>query len=310
MKSLGTDLHNLFLGKPLSLLDTPPSLLGPQKTPFSLAAVRAQATQIKSMLNETSGPKRGSLICLIGKPGIGKSSFAQEFPDPDTIIEPRDQGVLDLAYEGLIRTKTDRIFLSSTYGAYLSNLSASINGTCKTIICESLKGLCSLCNDHCSATDHGGDYSPRSFLNFQQGPIQAAEKYFQALIDMMLRAQNLGKHVILIGHSRSVAQDNKTGEDWLADTLECDKRVAAIVHGSFTNIFHIVDAVPTERRQGKTKATSGTSRWMYVNVNPHYLAKNRMGLVGEIEFPSSPKAAYLSYCSAAKRDPKTGYKLA
>ena len=128
-------------------------------------------------------------------------------------------------------------------------------------------------------------------------------------MDLWKKAQNLGKHVVVVGHSRSVTQENKTGEDWLADTVEMDKRFSAIVSSQFMNVFHIVDAVPTERRQGKTKALGDSSRWIYVNVNPFYFAKNRMGLVGECSFPAVPRTAYLAYCAFASRDPRTGFKL-
>jgi hypothetical protein len=158
--------------------------------------------------------------------------------------------------------------------------------------------------------DHGGDLSPKSFLNYQAGPIQADNKYFKTLIDIMQLCQNRGKHVLLMGHTKVQPVKNPGGDDWLAASLACNERFAIRIGATFSNIFHIVDLVSTSGRDTtKSKASSESTRFVYVNANPQYVAKNRLGLIAGFPFPSSGKEAFLKFCSETKRSPKTGYKL-
>lgn len=249
---------------------------------------------------------------LIGQPGMGKSSFCAEWPGVRFCIDPRDEGIINLLYEGLLpkTVQLDHILRCVDYTGYKNNLTKLINDpNCRTIVCESVIGIQNLCWDHCSRTDHGGDTGPRSFLNFQAGPIQADYKYFKELTDMMQQAQNMGKHVILTGHTESKEKENVEGEDWLQATLAADKRFAKRIGVTFQNIFHITDLVALEGKKGDHKA-GGFQRFVFTTAQPKYFAKNQMGLsMGFIFSQISGREAFLGFCSHCKRDPKTCYRL-
>lgn len=256
-------------------------------------------------------PPRGILLAVIGEPGTGKSSFADQWPACRFVIDPRDEGIVDLCYEGLTKTSLESIYRSTDYTTYKNNIIKATNDlSCKTIVCESVDGIQDLCMDHCSRTDHGGDTGPTSFRNYQAGPIQADAKYFKDLVDLMQAAQNRGKHVILVGHIKTKPKPNPGGADWLRDTLSCDDRFAARIGKTFSAIMQVVDLANVSGRDvTRSKATSGVNRFAYISANPQYFAKNRMGLLGGFMVPGTAAEMYSAWCTFAKRSPKTGYRI-
>ena len=252
-------------------------------------------------------PKRGMLICLLGPAGYGKSSLAAEFPAPEAIIDPRDEGLIDLIYEGLIPMKLQDVHKSTSFTSYKNNLQASLSTPSKTVICESLTGIQALCQDEASAKDYEGDRSTSKFYNYQAGPRTAADKYFQQLLDLMLKLQNIGKHVILVGHTVANIEKNQEGEDYLATFIGADKQTTARIKTTFQNIFVIVDITKTFKK-GSTVKPSESSTWIFPQVCSKYPSKNRLGLKQEFIYPSSSKAAYLEVMKQCRRNPATGYR--
>lgn len=253
-------------------------------------------------------PPRGQLLCLLGAPGMGKSSWAAQWPGVRFVIDPRDEGIIDLVYEQLLPIKFEQVLRAENYIQFKANLySCLTDPSCKTIVLESISGIQDLCWDECSRMDHGNDMSKRSFLNYQEGPIGADSKYFKSIVDTLQLAQNRGKHSILTGHTKVGPTKNVDGDDWLKELLDADPRFAKRINATFSNIFHIVDLVDPTKKGGQFKAGEAT-RFVHCTTNPKYFAKNRMGLLGGFPFPSDPKAAYLAYCKHTNRNPLTGYR--
>lgn len=256
----------------------------------------------------TALPPRGLLCCLVGEAGCGKSSFATQWPSPEAIVDPRDEGLIDLIYEGLIPMKIEQVHRSANYLQYFNNLKASVAGSAKTLICESITGIQAMCYAHASHIDYDNDLSHKKFLNYQNGPITAAEKYFQALLDLMLVAQNKGKHVLLIGHIVNKTKPNLEGEDYLSMLLGADKQMTLKISATFMNIFVIAQEMIVSEGGDKKKGSSTYKNWMFAHKNPKYPSKNRMGIVSEFLFPSTAKEAYVTFCDKTNRDPRTGYR--
>lgn len=259
------------------------------------------------------GPKRGMFSVLLGPAGAGKSSFCAEWPDCEFITDPKDQGILDLKSEGLIKVPDDRIHICRSYDGYKNNLEIAVRSKSKTLVCESMIGIQSLCWDHVSKTHHKGDTSHNSFLNYQAGPIQATDHYYSALLDLMREAQSNGKHVWLIGHTRIGAAKTVVGDDRLiAKAAFNTERLWDLTEATCMNVFVLAMEFSPGAEVNKTtsKVTSDFNMWMFGHKNPHYPSKNRMGIKEQFIFPSSPREAYLKFCEVSKRDPKTGYRKA
>ena len=259
-------------------------------------------------LAKPSMPLRGMLACLVGPPGCGKSSFVAQWPSPEAIIDPRDQGLVDLAYEGLISLPLSKIHTATDFDSYKNNLSVAVAGQSKTLILESITGIQALCHDAVAIADFEGKQDAK-FLSYQTGPISAADRYFQQLLDLMLKAQALGKHVWLIGHTKIGTVKNVTGEDYMGTIMGCTGAMALRIQAAFTNVFVLADSPDTNKKSTHlVKGSSNFVRWMYPHTNPLFPSKNRMGLVCEFEFPSDPKEAYLEFCKRTNRSPSTGYR--
>lgn len=255
-------------------------------------------------------PARGMLAVICGAPGVGKTSWAAQWPSPEAIIDFRDQGTIDLVDEGLIPLKMENIHVAESYGRYVNNLQAAIDGPCKTIICESITGIQALCHDECSKNDHDGDMSPKSFQNFQAGPIAAADRYFQKILDKMLAAQGRGKHVILVGHTKPTTKKNILGDDFMGTVLGCTNQMALRIEATFTNIFVVVSIPTTTKPSSRAVAkVTGHSKWLYAQETPTLPSKNRMGIKCEFEFGDSGPESFALFCKNTNRNPKTGYRF-
>ena len=104
-------------------------------------------------------PKRGTLTCIVGPPGSGKSSLAAQFPSPEAVIDPRDEGLIDLIYEGLVPIKLDDVHKSTSFGSYKTNLAACEHSPSRTVVCEGIIGVQALCHDEASKKDYESDRS-------------------------------------------------------------------------------------------------------------------------------------------------------
>jgi hypothetical protein len=259
---------------------------------------------------QPSLPVRGFFAAILGRPGSGKSTFASYWPDPVAVIDYRDQGLLDLASEGLLAPglTIDRISVCDHFEKYLASLQAAVAGPRKTIICESIIGIQSLCESYTSTKDFEGDRSDRRFLNYQAGPRTAANFYMQQLLDCMLQAQNKGKHVLLIGHVATGMEKNILGNDFLAGRLSASKAMTERILATMMNVFVFVNEAETVYDKGTFKSNKTTNRLCYPHECSEYPSKNRLGLTGPFDINGSPQEMFLKFCAKTRRNPKTGYR--
>lgn len=254
-------------------------------------------------------PKRGLLSLILGPAGTGKSSFCAQWPNPTFIIDNRDEGILDLISERQVPLSASQVTQCDSHSGYCAALLRAVNSDYQSIICESLLGIIALSMDHCSREQHGGDRSPKSFLNFQAGPISAIDKFLDDMVSLMMMGQNRGKHVWLVGHTEQATAKNIAGSDYLAAKMAADKRATALVAARFMNVFVLADEINVEGRANQVgKVASDSTRWMFPHANPRYPSKNRMGLTCEFPFPPNAKDAYIKFCEVTSRNPRTGYR--
>lgn len=266
-----------------------------------LAALGAKSPKVKS--------GRGILLCLIGPPGIGKTSLISCFPNRKMIVDRRDQGILDLLdYSDATGVSVPRsdIQIVSSFDELKGAAAAAMSCSAPTICFESLVGIQTMCEQKALVTDYNNN--PQFFAAFQNGKDTAGDVYFQQVLDTMVDLQNSGKNVILTGHSKVGKAKNITGEDWVSQVLDTSASVSRRLNATFATILHIGQVVSTAAPSGKQRATGMTTN-IYTTLNTAFPAKNRMGLIEPITFESSAEAMWPVLAGLFKLDPKTGIRL-
>lgn len=274
-------------------------------------AVRHFATKTSTATKQasTSLPKpsgRGLLICLLAKPGLGKTSLLAQIPDVEFICDCRDQGILDLieyAEQTKVFIPRERIHVVDSFQSLLTTVKMS---SAPTLAIESLVGIQALCEDQALEIDY--ESSAKGFCAFRNGFDTAANKYFQELIDVLLDKQEKKQNVFVTGHAKTGTAKAVVGDDWVSQVMECRPEIARRVDASFQNILHIGSITSTSKPAGKVRA-GGMSTQMYFDINPHFPGKNRMGLVGSEEYPADAESAYKMLCNLLKFSPTTFRRL-
>lgn len=261
---------------------------------------------------------RGLLAALISQPGLGKSSLLAQFPHVHFICDSRDQGILDLIdYRQATKVKlgVKDVEVVKSYDELEQSLKAAIvNPDYWTIVCESLVGIQAFCTQRCLEQDYQLAENPgkarNNYINYRNGHDLAANSHFQGILDLMIKGQENGKGMWMTGHSKvGTAKSITVGtDDFIADLIECTPEMARRVNATFANIFHIGSTSITSKTFGmpKAKATGESTRSIYCTHNPHFPAKNRMGLFNDIDYPEDVELAYQTLCAAMSLDPATG----
>lgn len=287
-----------------------PSGAGPQ---YAFGQGKTPMPKQRSNLQEQSG--RGILLCLIGLPGIGKSSLLAQFPNCEFICDKRDQGILDLMdYSETTGIKLSRsdVTICSNYPTFLGTVQGAIEGPKSTIILESLIGIQSLCDDYTMSYAYDHPTNPKAanrFVNYREGYRISANVHFQAILDEMLKGQNAGKNMILTGHSKVGLGKSVTTEDWVSQVLNNEPEFSRRIDATFATILHIGQSLNTIKPGSKIRAEGDFVNNIYTEINPLFPAKNRMGLHGTIDYPITPQLAFLGLCNALRLNPRTGMRL-
>ena len=126
----------------------------------------------------------------------------------------------------------------------------------------------------------------------------------------MLRLQNVGKHVLFIGHTVVNAEKNLEGEDFMAQLLGADKQMTLRIRATFSNIFVITTIPTTLGKPGQINKVNEFQKWCFPQETPKYPSKNRIGLTQEFKVPAIARDFYLTLCQQTKRDPSTFFRKA
>lgn len=268
-------------------------------------------------IKRTPQPKldsgRGILVCLIGLPGVGKSSLLAQFPNAEFIVDKRDQGILDLmdySAQTKVQTKRKDVSVCDNYLEMRETLAAAVSGDKQTIILESLVGIQSFCDDYTMSVDYNqfGDKARHNFINYRNGLSLSANSHFQVLLDLMILGQNRGKNMFITGHSKLGTGKAVVEDDWVSQILENGPEFSRRISATFATILHIGVTFPTTKTGNKSRASGDVVSKIYTNLNPHFPAKNRMALSVDIDYPNDPELAYLCVADAFRLDPKTGIR--
>lgn len=243
-------------------------------------------------LNITRGAiQKAQKVCVYGPEGIGKSTFAAQFPDPLFIDTEGSTNHMDVA----------RLPKPSSWTMLLSNIADVKNtpGCCKTLVVDTIDWAEQLCVAHVCAT--GGKKGIEDF-GYGKGYVYVKEEIGRFL-NLLSDVIDVGINVVLTAHAQirkfelpdecgsydryELKLGNKTG----GATSQLVKEWADMV--LFSNYKQYVVEV------NEKKKAQGGSRVMHTEHHPCWDAKNRCNLKPELPFDF----AYIAQCIPAAVEP-------
>ena len=218
-------------------------------------------------------------VVLYGPEGIGKSTFASQFPDPVFLDTEGSTASMDVA----------RIEPLS-WMELLSDVREIINGNidvpCKTIVIDTADWAEKMCADHVCAQNHWDSISSPGYGT----GYRVAWEEFGKLLNLLSEAADKGFNIVITAHAmmRKFEQPDEAGsyDRWEMKLQNSPKsNICATVKewGDMVLFANYKTIVTDKDKQGKGKGKGGR-RVMYTEHHPCWDAKNRYGLPSEMDF--------------------------
>lgn len=226
------------------------------------------------LMNITRGkiPKAQKVV-LYGVEGIGKSTFASQFPDP-LFIDTEDSTMhMDV---NRFDKPTSWVMLQEQI-KYVKQ-----NKPCRTLVIDTMDWAEQLCKKHLMAqnkwNDSGNDYGNK---------YVALEKEMGGLLNQLSEVIDAGINVVVTAHAmlRKKEEPDEMGA-FDRYELKLEKKSSGIVK-EWADMVLFANYKTTVITDGKTKKATGGERVMYTTHRPAWDAKNRVGLSDELPFAYS-----------------------
>lgn len=227
----------------------------------------------------TRGKIPGAIkACVYGVEGIGKTTFAAQFPDP--LFIDTEGGTAHMDVKRLPKPDAWIELLSEVDWVY------NHPDCCKTLVIDTADWAERLCNEAVCAMNKVESIET---FNYGKGYVFAQEE-FGRLLDKLELVRKQGIHILIVAHAmmRKFEQPEELGayDRW---ELKLSKKIAPMVKEwvdllLFINYKVLVVNVDNKgAAKGKNKVQGG-KRVMYTAHNACYDAKNRFGLPEETDF--------------------------
>ena len=234
-------------------------------------------------------------LCAYGAEGIGKSTFASQFPDPLFIDVEGGTKQLDVA----------RFPQPQTWDELCEMVDAVIEEPtiCKTLVIDTADRAEALLTAQLlkeakvdSIEKYGGGYG--------KGYTALAERFNKDLLMRLDRVIAKGVHVVLIAHAamrKLESPDEPPYDRW---ELKTSKKIAPLIK-EWTDIlcFMKYEQVVVEEN-GRNKAKGKARRLMVFNHRPTCDAKNRYGLEDDLPLSFEPLRAIYEGETAPQPQPE------
>ena len=236
-------------------------------------------------------------VVIAGVEGIGKSTFASQFPDPLFIDLEKGTDSMDVARTQLPENWDEMIQITKDIVADPS--------VCKTLVVDTGDWAEHLCESHVCTKQHVNGIED---IGYGKGYTYLRETFadFLKALDNVIDA---GVNVVMCCHTQ-IKKFELPDEQGAYDRyeLKLSKQVAPLVREwcdiqLFANFKTYV--VSTENNKNHHKGTGGTKRVMYASHTASWDAKNRHGLPDEMEFSFKSIAHLFDTASQPKREEKS-----
>ena len=225
------------------------------------------------LMNINSGkvPKAQKVV-LYGVEGIGKSTFASQFPNP-LFIDTEDS---------TLHMNVQRFDKPTSWTMLLQQVEfVKQNKPCQTLVIDTIDWAEEICKRHLMAqgkwTDSSNDYGAKYI---------ALSKEFGNLLNKLSDVIDQGIHVVVTAHAwlRKKEEPDEMGA-YDRYELKLEKKTAPLVKewADMVLFANYKTIVITDSKTNSKKATGG-QRMMFTTHRPAWDAKNRMGLADELPF--------------------------
>ena len=218
-------------------------------------------------------------LVAYGSEGIGKSTFASQFPDPLFIDVEGGTKQLDIA----------RFPQPETWNDILAMVDAVIAEPtiCQTLVIDTIDRAESMLSAQLLA-ESGVDSIEKYGGGYGKGYTAIQERFNKDLLMRLDRLIAKGVNVVLLAHAamrKLESPDDPPYDRW---ELKVSKKVAPLVkEWSDILVFMNYDIMVIEEN-GRAKAKGQAKRRMHANHKPTYDAKNRYGLPDDMELSFEP----------------------
>ncbi|WP_288745771.1 ATP-binding protein [uncultured Enterococcus sp.] len=227
-------------------------------------------------MNILSGviPKAQKVV-IYGVEGIGKSTFASQFPDP-LFIDTEDS---------TLHMDVKRFDKPTSWTMLLQQIEyVKVNKPCQTLVIDTIDWSEKICKDHLIAlnkwTDSSNDYGAKYI---------ALEKEFGGLLNKLSDVVEVGINVVITAHAwlRKKEEPDEMGA-YDRYELKLEKKTAPLVkEWADAVLFANYKTTIITDEKTKSKKGLGGQRMMFTNHRPAWDAKNRWGLADELPFDYS-----------------------
>ena len=247
-------------------------------------------------LNITRGrvPKAQKVV-VYGPEGVGKTSFAAEFPDPLFIDVEGSTEHCDVA-----RTKTPK-----SWAALLDQVrEVKRTRPCSTLVIDTADWAERLCMEHVCAQNK---WESIETPGYGRGYNQAVEEFCR-LLDALSDVAEAGVNVVLTAHAaiRKFEQPDEAAsyDRWelklingnkASDSAKVKEWADALLFANYKTIVEVVG----DGKSAHGKARNGQKRVMRCQHHACWDAKNRWGLADEVPLEFSQIAAFVPVSPAS-----------
>ena len=217
-------------------------------------------------------------VVVYGPEGIGKTTFAAQFPDPVFIDTEGSTARMDVA-------RVEPQSWAELLGIVNDISRGEIDIPCKTIVIDTADWAEKMCAEHvCNKNGWNslsGDYGGRYRANWEE---------FGKLLNALSNAVDKGYNVVVTAHAamRKFEQPDEAGsyDRWelkLQNSPKSNNAAMLKEWGDMVLFVNYKTIVADKDKQGKGKGKGGR-RVMYTEHHPCWDAKNRDGLPPEMDF--------------------------
>lgn len=238
-------------------------------------------------------------VCVYGPEGVGKSTFASQFPDP-LFIDTEDSTV---------NMDVNRFQKPSSWTMLLQQIAyvKANPGMCKTLIVDTADWAERLCSEHiCSKATMKGIED----FGYGKGYIYLEEE-FGRFLNQLQEIIEIGINVVVTAHAeiKKIEQPEEIGgyDHW---QVKLEKKTMHLLK-EWSDILllanykvHVVNVDNQGAQKGKNKAQGG-KRVMYTTHTPWWDAKNRHNLPDELPFEFKAIAHCIPILGNANDKPAT-----